>query len=429
MGGMMKRVGIYVFTDAIKQRLTKKREGYFDGQNYIGIRYIAKQINRDKYEVTYISKDTINTVDYALVSLTSYYDILNLINELHGKKHTCKIIVGGAGLSNVDVLRDIADIAVVGRGENIINYILDQKAEVPGVWYKDTNYNFDTKLSIRQLDDFISIDDPILGQYCELSIGCQRKCYFCEYSWKNKHKTKSDIYHSGLADRETRLEEVNWSSYKNKDLVTAVDGIDEKTRAIINKPITNQAIKSKISEIYEQQKDYFSLKLYCLLGYPFEKGFHPEELLETIISCCRIGGNRLNIVMVSPHFMPMPFTPMECEPVNPINFRDKIRKYDFSRYQQGNIKVYWPWTLASSPINAMEATILHRATKDDTATVKKILCSSKYKNLSADEKNCVLYKAFAHLLGRVGSVADYIKRTYPTEAAKRKYYKALEQSN
>jgi radical SAM superfamily enzyme YgiQ (UPF0313 family) len=417
----MKRVGIYVFTDMVKQRLTKKRESFFDGQNYIGLRYIVSQINTDKYEITYVSKDTINTVDFVLISLTSYYDILNLINELHGVKCTCKIIVGGAGLSNVDILRDVVDVAIVGRGENIINEILDGQVEVPGIWYRQTNYDLKSKIKIRELEDYITIPDPILGQYCEQSIGCQRKCYFCEYSWKNRYKSKSDIYHSGLADRETRLEEVDWTIYKNKDLVTAVDGIDEKTRKIINKPITNETIINKINEIYEQPKDYLSLKLYCLLGYPFEKDFYPEELLDAITSCRRDHKNRLNVVMVSPHFMPMPFTPMECEPVNPINFRNKIKKYDFRRYQTGNIKVFWPWSLASGPINALEATVLHRGTKDDAPAIKKILCSSKYKSLAADEKNDVLYKAFGNLLGRVEGVCDYIERTYPTAAAKKKY--------
>lgn len=147
--------------------------------------------------------------------------------------------------------------------------------------------------------------------------------------------------------------------------------------------------------------------------------------MDTITSCCRKHKNRLNIVIVSPHFMPMPFTPMECEPVNPINFREKIKGYDFTKYQKGNIKVYWPWSLASSPINALEATVLHRGTKDDAPLIKKILCSSRYKRLKTHSKIDVLYKAFGGLLGRVDSVADYIERVHPTEGAKRKYQKAV----
>ena len=421
----MKRVGLYVFTDMVKQRLTKKREGYFDGQNYIGLRYIASEIDRARYEITHVSKDTVNSVDYVLVSLISYYDVLNLINELHDKRITSKIIVGGAGLANVELLRDIVHVATIGRGEGTINAILDGDDEVDGLWYRETNYEMRKPIKIMPLKQFIEIDDPILGRYCEQSIGCARKCYFCEYSWKNKYTNKTDIYNSGLADRETRFEEVDWTSYKNKDLVTAVDGIDERTRRIINKPISNDTIRGKINEIYDQGKDYLSLKLYCLLGYPFESGFHPEELLDTIASCRRDHKNRLNVMMVSPHFMPMPFTPMENEPVNPINFRNLIQNYDLSKYQTGTIKVYWPYSQSSGPVTALEATVVHRATSEDAALIKRVLCSSKYKGLDGARKIATIGNIFGKYIGRFENVLPYVERTHPTDAAKREYMRRL----
>lgn len=125
----MRKVGIYVFTDTIKARTTKKREEYFDGQNFIGLHYIVSEIDKQQYEISYVSKDTINTVDFVLISLTSYYDVINVINELHGKKITSTVLIGGAGYNNVGLLRDIADIGTVGRGEGIINmYFKIQKS-------------------------------------------------------------------------------------------------------------------------------------------------------------------------------------------------------------------------------------------------------------------------------------------------------------
>ena len=183
----------------------------------------------------------------------------------------------------------------------------------------------------------------------------------------------------------------------------------------------------KINEIYSQSKDYLSLKLYCLLGYPFQRDFRPEETLETIAGCSRNSNIRLNVVMVSPHFMPMPFTPMENEPVNQTNFRDKIKAYDFSKYQTGNVKVYWPWALASSPINAMEATVVHRAKADDAELIKRILCSSKYKALQYRGKIAILNKAFGQYLGQYDDVIPYVKRTHPLDAAKRKYHQMVDE--
>ena len=418
----MARIGIYVYTDMVKQRLTKKREGYFDGQNYIGLRYIVSQIDKSNHEITYVSKDTINTVDFVLISLTSYYDVANIINELYGKKITAKVVMGGAGCNNVGLLRTVADVITVGRGERTINHILEDDP-IDGIWYKATNADLSKPIKIMPLLDYITIDDDYVGTYCEQSIGCQRKCFFCEYSWKHRWTKKEDGYHSGLLNRETLLQDVDWASYHNKDLVTAIDGATEATRRVINKPIKNSEITDKMLQIYDAPKDYVSLKLYCLLGYPFEDRFDPEEAVESIIAARRESSHRCNVLLVSPHFMPMPFTPMECEPVNWHNFRDDIKAYDWDKFGKGNINVYWNWSLASSPLSAAEATVLNRADAADAPAIKSVLCSSKYKALEAWKKRKVLEKYFGHLLGHVDSVLPYIIRNNPTENAKAVYYK------
>jgi hypothetical protein len=174
--GKMKTVGVYIFTDMLKQRTAKKRDTFFDGQNYIGLRYIISEIDKTKYKISYVSKSTIDTVDYVLISLISYYDVLNLINELYGVKHKSKIIVGGPGCINVDLIKDIIDCAVVGRGECIINDIL--AGNIPdGVWSKE-NYRFKKQLFIQPLKKYIAIEDPLMGYYTEKSIGCPKKCFF-----------------------------------------------------------------------------------------------------------------------------------------------------------------------------------------------------------------------------------------------------------
>lgn len=422
----MIRIGVYIFTHMIKSRTTKKREGFFDGQNYIGLRYILSEIDHAKYEISYVSQETINPVDIVLVSLTSYYDVINLINELCGKRITAKIIAGGAGYNNVGLLRDIVDVGVVGRGEGVITRILaDEK--VDGIYYKSENHDLSRPIRILPLTQYIEIDDAYVGQYCEESIGCPRKCYFCEYSWKHQWTKKEKGYRSGLLNRETLFQDIDWSTYHNKDLVSAIDGATELTRKIINKPIRNDEITAKMQEIYEAPRDYVSLKLYCLLGYPFETRFEPEEAVEAILRARKNdSSHRCNVLMVSPHFMPMPFTPMECEPINWINFRELIRDYPWSKFGTGNINVYWNWSLASSPLSAAEATILNRADVNDAEKIKCILCSSKYQGLSTIQKRKTLEKYFGPLLGKVNSVLPYIQRTNPTENAKATYERKVE---
>lgn len=413
----MKTVGIYIFTDMLKQRSAKKRDTYFDGQNYIGLRYIVSEIDKTKYNIRYVSKDTVDDVDYVLISIISYYDIINIIHELYGVAHKSKIIVGGPGALNIELIKDIIDYAVIGRGEGLINDIL--AGNVPdGVWSKK-NYNFSNKVFVQSLKKYIEIEDPIMGFYKEKSIGCPKKCFFCEYSWKNKNVGNTK-YDSGVADRETLFKDIEFSNYKNKDFVSAVDGINEDVRWVINKPLFDGDISKKIGEIYNQDISYVSLKLYCLLGYPFESGFDPVSLLDALTKPSG-GKNRLNIVMVSPHFMPMPFTPMESEPVNNINFRKLINEYDFSPWQKTNIRVYWPEMTASSPINAFEATLIHRAKSFQTKDIKKILSASKYKSLNSYDKIRVLKKYFGSLFDKVDSVVPYIEKPYNTDGAKKVY--------
>lgn len=424
----MAKIGIYVFTDFIKQRVAKKRDTFFDGQNYIGLRYIVSELSSAN-EISYVSKDTINSVDFVLVSLTSYYDVANLINELHGKKITSKIICGGAGYNNVDLLREIVDFGIIGRAETLVPRLLTGDYE-DGIYVKEDNINLSRQLKIQPVRKFIRIPDKILGMYDEKSVGCPRKCFFCEYSWKHKYTSDGKKYDSGLGSREVLLQDIDFSNYKNKDFVTAIDGATERTRYIINKPIKNSDITDMCNKIYQNGvKDYVSLKLYCLLGYPFEKHFFPDEVLESVIRSRRNSNKRLNIVVVSPHFMPMPFTPMENEPVNWIDFRAEIEKYDFNSIPKGNINLFWPSRLASSPLSAAEATVLNRGTINDIGAIKCVLCSSKYKALKPIIKRKVLEKHFGHLLVYCDKIHPYITRSNDAKKAKEVYRKRKEEQN
>ena len=424
----MAKIGIYVFTDFIKQRVAKKRDTFFDGQNYIGLRYIVSELSSAN-EISYVSKDTVNSVDFVLVSLTSYYDVANLINDLHGKKIASKIICGGAGYNNVDLLREIVDFGIIGRAETLVPRLLDGDYE-DGIYVKENNIILTHQMIIQPVRKFIKIQDKILRMYDEKSVGCPRKCFFCEYSWKHKYTSDSKQYGSGIESREVLLQDIDFSKYKNKDFVTAIDGATEQTRHIINKPIKNSDITEMCNKIYQDNvKDYVSLKLYCLLGYPFEKQFYPDEVIEAVIRSRRNSNKKLNIVVVSPHFMPMPFTPMENEPLNWIDFRLEIEKYDFNAIPKGNINLFWPSRLASSPLSAAEATVLNRGTINDIVAIKSVLCNSKYKGLKPFVKRKVLEKHFGHLLGYCKEIHPYITRSNDANKAKETYRKRKEEQN
>lgn len=426
------KVGIYVFTDPIRGRNAGKKDTYFEGASYLGLRFIVSQIPKDKYEITYVSRDTINTVDWVLISITSYYDVLNVIHELHGREISTRISIGGAGYNNVGLLRDIAYVGTVGRGENTISRILDGE-EIEGLYYRETNRDLSKPIQIRQLETFIEIEDKFYGgMYTERAIGCPRKCFFCEYSWKHKFRAKSGLsgkYESGIGDRETLFRDLKWESYKAfHHLVSALDGATEKTRFIINKPIKNSEITEKMFEMYDSPQKAFSLKLYCLLGYPFEDRFEPDEAVTAITRARRTSTDHwADVEIVSPHFIPMPFTPMECEPFNWHDFKSDITNYNWGLFGRGNINVKWRGDFAGSNIAAAESTIINRADIADIGKIKGVLCSRKYAELNTRMKRAALEKYFWHLLGRVDTVLPYITRNNDTTLAKEMYRKRTQE--
>ncbi len=104
-----------------------------------------------------------------LVPIISFYDIINLINELKGKKTTCKVVVGGPGVLNIRGYKKYIDIAVFRRAEGIINQVLEMEP-LDNVWYKEYD---------EEIKRVYEIGKPryLLGG--EKSVGCSNKCKFC----------------------------------------------------------------------------------------------------------------------------------------------------------------------------------------------------------------------------------------------------------
>lgn len=275
---MGKKVGVLVFTDKVKDRSTRKNN-YFDSLPYAGLNSLLSEL-KDEYEVSFVSPETIDTVDFVFVSIISYFDIYNLFKALDGKKHNSKIIVGGAGLSNIRPIRDLIDIAAFGRTEGRIKKILLGEP-LPNVWYKEDDPELLKKYEFGKTE-FLIKNDYIQ----ERSVGCRRKCAFCEYSWTHDFVSEGQLnYTSGSSEYEDFFQTFSWEKAQWQ-MVTAIDGITEKTRQMVFKPLTRDEFKTKLFEAYEKLKNRAdvraSVKVYAIIGYPWEKeeDANLEELKE-----------------------------------------------------------------------------------------------------------------------------------------------------
>lgn len=409
MGNRIK-IGVLVFTNKQKER---GNDIFFDKKKYYGFRYILNEIDKTKYELEYTSSKNIFKYKYVLVSITSYYDILNLQNE-NINKGEAKIIAGGAGISNPKIIAHIADIIVVGRGEGLINRILN--GETPeGVYFDGESWD------VIQPKRLIKLND-----WQEKDVGCSKKCFFCQYSWKHK-SIVNEKYSSGFNNKEDFFTYHDWG---NKNAVSAIDGLTEKTRKIINKNITNIDIISKIREIQNHKEDQFKIKLYMILGFPWETENDFDELKEVLKEADFKSNKKLNIWFNSTHFVPMPFTPMQNEAVNLFNFRNLVIKNYWvkSFYDGKTIKAsFMPHF--STPESAVIQTIINRGNPEHLIKINRIVKNNKYKKLKFNNKIRVLQNEFDYELYGKSDINNNGKIPYNLSGAISLYNKRVENYN
>lgn len=423
----MAKIGILINSNNIKDRNNDKN--FFDGKAYYGFRYIISEIDK-KHIVEYCSNININNYDFILYSITSWYDYLNLINILKDIEIKTKIIIGGAGFLNVYPLYDYIWAGVFGRGEGIINKIFN-KEKLDNVWYKEDDLLLENKYKIGKLKEFINIEPAKYlkdknkgnnyGSLNEVSFGCKKRCFFCQYSWKHDYTSKNNQYTSGYAINEDFFLNLDWSvecRYK----VSAFDGMSEKTRFIINKPLKDKDIINKFKErnLIKNNKS-IQLKLYNIYGYPFEKTNDLYLEFDNLIrEVDNILEEKICILLNNTHFVPMPMTPMEGESVN----LDNLKEINYS-FEGKNIKVIKPNT-GTSYISSAEQTVINRCNITNYKNIK-ILLMSKYQSLYPFEKIKVIKKYFGNILEKQkdGNIIKYID--YNIDKYKQEYYKRKEQ--
>jgi len=396
-----------VFTDKVKERSSLKAD-YFDNMKYFGFRHVVGEIDRKENEVVYVSAKDIKNCDYVLVSLTSFYDVYNLVNELYKTdRGKCKIVVGGAGVTNIRVYKDLIDFACFGRGEGIINDLLNGK--IPkNVWSKEVDPDLLGEYEIGKLKCFIGD---------EKSVGCKKKCFFCQYSWKNYFvsRKKSKAYTSGYGEYEDFFLSSDWRKAGRGHVVTAMDGVTEQSRFLVNKGMTNEEVIEHMMKFYELPAEkYYRLKIYQIIGYPWEdkETVKLQELKYILRKADKPSKtHKLYIYFHFTHFTPMQLTPMWFLEFNTINFHWGFRN-SWTVYEGKNI-VARIGQFSSSVIPAFEELFMERGTEEDYKLMVNILLSRKYRNLPWYKKVKVYKQYFPHILRKQEKITvDYLISPY-----------------
>jgi hypothetical protein len=323
---------VAIFVQKRYAKATYSVESY-SVRRWYGVEMLRDALERAGIEVGYCSSANVGQFKVVLVSLTAAGDYYTFMAERETwAKGSYSVLVGGAGLLNVQPLVWSGDTFCFGRSEVYIVPLVKaalagERLEHPSVCYAD---EFDPRKqwTIQQAAECypheVTISD---GQkWKEAAIGCKRRCLFCGFTWHRKSiipKTEHDgnFLLVGVYGQETTIHDLcempvdQWS----KRLQIGLDGLSERLRFGVGKKITNDMWYHIVrSSIERAEKGW--IRVYNLVGLPSET---EEDLLECIDVAERASndakpqpeGEYSAIMLHSTPFKPVPATPAACWPV------------------------------------------------------------------------------------------------------------------
>lgn len=386
----------------------------FNARVFAGMAVVIDILDRAGFPVDYAGSATVHEYDIVLVSITSDCDWWSFIAErLTWKAGSYKVIVGGAGCLNVRPFLSIVDYFVLGRAEGIIDNLVEsifrgKKFENNHV-VAAKDFSPEKSYHINQVNDPYKheITLPNGNKYKESRIGCNHKCFFCSYTWHRKNTGGSFCYDDlwaknknveiAILDMESGNIEVDY----NKLRTSAIDGMSERIRFMVNKKITRTMTREFIKNISVCEKPH-QVKLYNILGYPKETENDWFELLEDIEhvdSNLPKDEKQSCILLHSTPFRAMPATPMSCSQMSYRNYRGAVA-CTLGKSLKGNISYQGNkiWAVESMGTESLSTVIMSaimlRGTESDFKNIVGISKSKKFANASSSVKQKTLEKYF-----------------------------------
>ena len=423
------KIGVYVLSKYAKQTYSKE---CFDVRINAGMLVVCDMLRRNGYnDIGYCSSANVHKFDVVMFSVTADCDWWQFIAErVNWQKGNYRVIVGGQGVLNVRPFLSWVDYFVLGRAEGVIVNLIDNIDS-----YED-NHVVNSKTFSVGKDYYINQTSEIYPHDIELGngktyhedvIGCNHRCLFCGYTWHRKQAKQEEFNYSGLwnggKDRERAM--IDMDNGIEVDLVklrtTAIDGMSERLRFMMNKKITKGMLRNFLVRLAKCEKPH-QVKLYNIIGYPTETTEDWFEFLEDIKTAdseFKKQDKQTSILLHSTPFRAMPATPLACKPMSYKNYRGQIGKVlgkglKGNIFYQGNAM----WAVESmgteSLCTVIQSSIVWRGTENDSDNFAKIALSNKFSKSDSRIKQATLEKYFdvKTLFG------EYTPSTLPTRNIK-----------
>lgn len=366
-----------------------KRDGNIGGE-------IIFRLVKDMYGCDITNADNAHNYDLILVSIPSsgqLIDVYKLAIKGQWSKRKFKVVVGGYGVQNINLLKGLVDYAFFGRAHDCIRDIID------GI--------IDGGIHDLVLDNMLEVDNPHIVKFRQAPLmdnsvfaeeftGCPLKCKFCHYTYARKFNGKTNGYTQALltggdAD-EVLYSDIASFTDKRGRIRTAIDGFSERIRYLYGKRISNDMIVAGINHLGEialdkRQGDMFGghelnkrtvMTVYNICNFPGETSDDEQEFIDNIQRA--EPKTRVIFILHSTPFRASPATPMQWERVQ--IFPDWSAQREKTICDRDNLLVKYSYTL-EGPWSQLIAAICERARDDDE--VAKAAIAYKSSKRAADK--------------------------------------------
>lgn len=389
-----------------------------DARQFVGLRVIIDCLERGGYEVEYAGISTVHRYDVVLVSLTSDCDWWSFIAErTRWQRGSYKVIIGGAGLLHITPFLPFGDYFMFGRGEDLILPLVQGIDHDGGFGHESvacaSTFSPDRIYRIAQANAAYPNRVRLSGDrsFAEGAIGCNHKCLFCGYTWHRKFVSPykdyrmEDSLFGNIADKERAMLDL----HENPGCVdfahlrtTAIDGMSERLRVMVNKPITKAIMLEFLDAMLRYPGKAHQLKFYNIVGYPTESEDDWMEFLDTLREADERAPKRdtqWSIVLHSTPFRAMPATPMACAPMSYRNYRGELGRV-LGAGLRGNL-IYQGrslWSVESMGTESLPTVILsaiaHRGQESDTESIIRVSRARKFWSSSMAVRVATLERYF-----------------------------------
>jgi len=409
------KIAAYVMDKYAKQTYSSECH---DVRAWPGFEVVLHAVRAAGYSVEYAGMATAHKFDVVLVSITSDCDWWPFVAERAKWNHGSQLVVaGGAGVLNIRPFRSSVDVFAMGRSERLIVDIIKayekgDRCERSSVIWSDS-FSHENTYTIEQTDEpyphrvIMTNGKP----FQETAIGCPNKCLFCGYTWHRKYigdgtfRAGADAMSSGNTERTIidllKLSPDHWQDEGPLRMV-GLDGMSERLRKKVNKPITRDMWRAFLSGLSQMPKPH-QVKVYCIIGYPDETEDDWSEFVEDI----KIVDQELpksekqwSILLHITPFRAMPATPCAGWQMSLQNYRGVMANHLKNKGMPGNVfyqgNAFWAVESmgTESLPTVVHSALCHRGTESNADDMIRIAMSKRYWSAPQRRKTATLQKMF-----------------------------------